>query len=121
MNGRLPIRINEGSTDLSSNGVNVHECMLVSPDGHFHLERRWQQLPSTTAKLMVFESALTPAQLRELEQILSGDRLKQLPAFGQPPLPMSVPWFQLFSVTLPGEPDVTLGYVGWRGGYSRFA
>jgi hypothetical protein len=111
------VSISEGTTDLSRNGVNVHDCILVQPDGRFHLERRMQQLPNPTATLDVFESSLDLAQLQVLRSTLNNDSIQRLPSYVLPAIPMSVPWFRGFHAKIARGTEVqSVGYWVWRGG-----
>lgn len=55
--GGFLIQIRESQMDLSRNGVTFNNCMQVLPNGRFHLERRLQQLPATTASLNILDSS----------------------------------------------------------------
>jgi hypothetical protein len=63
------VRFDEGEFD-NEHGITTSDCMLVKPDGSFHLERRRQQLPSPSAKLSIFESSLDAAWFKQLRDIL---------------------------------------------------
>ena len=86
------VNISESQMDLSRNGVTAHGCILVLPDGHFHLERRRQQLPASTATLQIFESSLDQTQLETLLGILNDEGIRNLPPYIEPTIPMAVPF-----------------------------
>jgi hypothetical protein len=79
--------LNEGQTDISPRGINVRSCALVSADGRFHLERRYQQLPEPSANLKVYEYPLDSVQLQRLRAILDDEGVRRLPPFAWPPTP----------------------------------
>lgn len=111
------VRLGEGVMNLSRDGVSEHDCLLVLPDGHFHLERRTQLLPSPRAKLKIFESALPAPQFQRLREILAQESIEKLPADAPPAFPMSVPWSKFFGVEIPRGTGVQkAGYWLWTGG-----
>jgi hypothetical protein len=107
----------EAETDLSPGGLTVHDCIVVRPDGRFHLERRKQKLPNPTATLDVLESSLDVAEFQQLRNILDSQEIRRLPRYVQPAIPMAAPWFQGFNakITRGGEVQ-SVGYWSWRGG-----
>jgi|HubBroStandDraft_6_1064221.scaffolds.fasta_scaffold22261_4 hypothetical protein len=111
------VRMAEGQNDLSRRGVNVHDCIVVMPDGHFHLERRRQQLPSPSARLTIVDSSLDNDQLRLLQSILDDEAIEKLPPYAQPVLPMAVPWSRGFDAKIARDSGVQrVGFWLWRGG-----
>ena len=93
-------------------------CILVWPDGRFHLERKQQQLPKRVASLKVFESSLDSEQLQQLRDILKDQSIEKLPPYVlHPDLPLNVPWFQTFRATIARAKQIqSIGYWKWRGG-----
>jgi hypothetical protein len=111
------VEIREGTMDLSRQGTSGRGCILVLPDGRFHLEIRSQHPGSAAAILSVFDYSLDSGQLQKLRGLLDNDRIRQLPAYAQPPLPMAVPWSHGFSVKIARSTGVqNVGYWIWRGG-----
>jgi hypothetical protein len=111
------VTIWESTLDLSRGGVSTHTCILVQPDGRFHLEKKTQRLPSSTANREIFDYSLDASQFQQLRSILDDEKLRQLPAYVQPALPMSVPWSHGFDVKILRAADVQhVGYWTWRGG-----
>ncbi|MGA8431370.1 MAG: hypothetical protein WB729_16225 [Candidatus Sulfotelmatobacter sp.] len=111
------IAAHEGTIDLSRNGTSSQTCILVRPDGRFHLEGRTQRLPSPTASAKIFDYSLDSSQLQQLRGIIDDESVRQLPEYIQPPLPMAVSWSHGFEakITRPtGAQDI--GYWTWRGG-----
>jgi hypothetical protein len=111
------VSIHEQQMDLSPTGVTSSSCIVVQPDGRFHLERRRQQLPKATATLKIFESSLNSAQLQQLRDILNDESITKLPPFVQPAIPMTVPWVQALNAKIGRGREVhSVGYWVWRGG-----
>jgi hypothetical protein len=118
--GDFVVSIVESQMDLSHNGLTIHDCMLVLPNGRFHLERRWQQLPSSTASLKVFESSLDKIRLDSLQDIISDQGIKNLPPYVEPKIPMGVPWSSGFNAIISRVPQTQhVGFWLWRGGSSE--
>lgn len=110
--GAFLVILNEGETDISSRGVNLHECALILPDGRFHLEQRVQHLPNSNANLKVFESSLDSAQFRKLQEILNDETVKELPPLTSPATPMAVTKFRGFTARIArGEQVQSVGYL----------
>src|SRR5579863_2601359 len=110
------VRINEATID-NENAVTSSDCMLILPDGRFHLERRSQHLPNPVATLRIFESSLGAAQLQYLRDILHDQSIRNLPPYAPPIFPMNLPWFANVRVKIVREPEVQdVGYWIWRGG-----
>jgi hypothetical protein len=57
------VEVQEGTTDLSRQGASGHICVLVLPDGRFHLESRTQRLPGAEATLNFSDYSLDSSQL----------------------------------------------------------
>src|SRR5260370_34423119 len=105
--------LNEGETDISPKGVNVHTCAVVFPDGRFRLESRIQQLPNSSATLKIFESSLDSVQFRELQEILNSDSIKKLPQFVWPATPMMGTRFRVFRARIArGDKTQSTAYFG---------
>jgi hypothetical protein len=117
--GALLVRISEVTID-NEHGVTATDCMLVLPDGGFHLERRKQKLPNPTASLKIFESSLDTERFQQLRDILNDDTLQNLPPYALPTFPMNnLPWFSDLEAEIPRGPTVKrVGYWVWRGGAS---
>jgi len=80
-----PVRIDEGRFD-NEPGVTSSDCILVMPDGRFHVERRRQVLPSSTATLNIFESSLDSSQLQQLGDIVAEAEASRIPAYDSHPV-----------------------------------
>lgn len=107
----------ESTLDLSQGGGSTHTCILVQPDGRFHLEKKTQRLPGSPASREIFDYSLDVSQFQQLRSILDDEKLRQLPAYVQPALPMGVPWSHGFDVKILRVADVQhVGYWTWRGG-----
>ncbi|MBV8114815.1 MAG: hypothetical protein JO300_08740 [Silvibacterium sp.] len=75
------VRMSWSELELSPDGINRNDCLLVFPDGHFHMEQRFQQLPKTEASLRIHESLLSNAQLDQLRSLLNQRQVVTLPQF----------------------------------------
>jgi hypothetical protein len=111
------VTMGDGVTDLARDGVSTHDCILVFPDGRFHLERRRQEYLGSRVKLKIFESSVTAPQLQQLREILASEAILKLPPFVPPRLAMAVPWSEIFIAAIPRDTEIRkVGYVLWRGG-----
>jgi hypothetical protein len=91
------VEVQEGTTDLSRQGASGHICVLVLPDGRFHLESRTQRLPGAEATLNLSDYFLA--------------------TYVQPAIPMAVPWSHALSARIARSGVVQyIGYWTWRGG-----
>jgi len=114
---RFLVAIGEATTDLSSLGTSRHTCILVMPNGRFHLESRVQHLPSSVAKAKIFDYSLDSQQLQRLRDILDDEKIRQLAAYQSPPMPMAVAWSRGFNANIErGTGIQNVGYWTWRGG-----
>ena len=112
----LLVRITESQINATPQGGISSDCIVVSTDGQFHLERRLQQLPDPTASLRTYDSSLTDVQLQWLHNLLDQDRIQELPAFVMPESPG--PTLLRRGVTIDFTQDgvaKTVGYMGWAG------
>jgi hypothetical protein len=115
-NSKAPtVRIGEADVD-NEHGVTSTDCVLVLPDGRFHLERRRQVLPSSTATLVIFESSLDSSQLEQLQGIVENERMSRLPEYDkQPVFFRNAPWFSSVTVDIEtGEAVRRVGYWLWH-------
>jgi hypothetical protein len=111
------VKIREGTTDISRHGESEHHCILIFPDGHFHMERRDQRLPAVKATLKIFDYSLDSLQLQQLQAILDEENIRRLPSYAQPMLPMGAPWSHGFEVSISrGARLQHVGYWTWHGG-----
>jgi hypothetical protein len=115
-NAAFLISIAEGTVDNES--VTTHsDCILVLPDGRFHLERRKQVEASPTTTLDIYESALDSTHIQRLRGILRITSAKESLGYPLPIFPMSASWFSTFNAKIPKNGQVhTVGYWKWRGG-----
>ncbi len=110
------LQIVESQTDLSPDGGITSDCILVQPNGRFHMEERRQHLPSPSAKLTIYESRLDKPQLEMLRNILGQQNIQGLPPFVRPNLPVSVAKFRLFSANIRRESATQrTGFFAWEG------
>jgi hypothetical protein len=108
--------IQEATVDHTKR-VTHTECILVLPDGRFHLESRKEVAPNPVSSLSIYESSLDSTQLQQLQDLLKEESIKKLSDYTTPTFPMSVPWFSTFSVKMArGGQSRSVGYWLWRGG-----
>jgi hypothetical protein len=111
------VEVQEGTTDLSRQGASGHICVLVLPDGRFHLESRTQLLPGAEATLNLSDYSLDSSQLQQLRNLLDEEKIRRLPTYVQPAIPMAVPWSHALSARIARSGVVQyVGYWTWRGG-----
>jgi hypothetical protein len=111
------VRVSQGETDLAPNGLNNHDCILVWPDGRYHLEIRVQHPAKSGARLQIFESSLDSAQFQQLKNIIDNPNVRRLPPYAQPSIPMIARWYRGFHATIPrGDSAQSIGYWQWREG-----
>jgi hypothetical protein len=114
--GAPAVRIREAVVD-NQHGVTSSTCLLVSPNGRFHLERRHQELPAPKATLGIFESSLDSSQLQQLHSIVGHEGMSTLPEFdAQPVFFNNAPWFSSVTVEIETEVSRKVGYWLWREG-----
>jgi hypothetical protein len=111
------VRIVEVTTDNQPGGMIANDCILVSPDGRFHLERRQQVIPSSSAKLRIFESSLDSFQFAKLQNLVQSENIRALQGYVSPKFPLTMSWVSDLDVRISrGEQVQTVGYWIWRGG-----
>jgi hypothetical protein len=108
------VRISEAMMD-NERRVTLSDCLLVLPDGRFHLERRRQVLPSPTATLNIFESSLDSSQLEQLRDLVKNAQSSALPNYdSQRVFFQNAPWFSSVIVDIGGsEASRRYGYWTW--------
>jgi hypothetical protein len=110
------VSIGEATIDHKE-AVTSTDCIMVSPDGRFHLERRKQVAPNPTSSLNIYESSLDSTQLQQLLDIVKKESITTLPDYALPAFPMAVPWFSTFNAKVERAGQIrTVGYWLWRGG-----
>ena len=109
--------IGETTIEMMPNGVTAGDRIVVMPNGRFHLERRFQRLPTPSATLTIFESFLNQEQLRKLQTILDSAEVKTLPSYTLPAFPLNGPWFGAFDVRVTRDTEIQhVGFLVWQGG-----
>ncbi len=90
--------------------------MVVHTDGSFHLERRKQQLPASSATLEIYESSLNAEQMSQLLLILDQEKVRELPPFVIPHIPGNPSVRSAFEAKIvrPGRVQ-NVGYADWPG------
>src|ERR1700743_2196752 len=108
-------RIEWSQNDTSPHGITANDCVLVLPDGHFHMEHRLQQLPVPRASLEIFESVLSNNQIMQLREILDRQEIQELPTFVSSGIPGSVYLRLSFQAEISRDPKVqNVGYMDWK-------
>jgi hypothetical protein len=104
--------LHEISLDITSpNGIIANSCISIQTDGHFHLESRWQQLPTPSAILHIYEGSLDDFQLRHLKSLLDSPNIKGLGPYPTPGLPFGIPKYVSFDAHVAREDHVqNFGY-----------
>jgi hypothetical protein len=111
------VRIVEVTTDNQPRGVMANDCIVVSSDGRFHLERRQQVIPSPSARLRIFESSLDSSQFANLQNLLQSERVRALQGYVTPKFPLTMSWVSDLDVQISrGDQVQRVGYWTWRGG-----
>ena len=104
-NAAFLISIAEGTFD--NERVTIHsDCMLVLPDGRFHLERRKQLEASSTTTLDIYESALDSTHIQRLRGILRITSVKESLGYPLPIFPLTASWFSTFYAEIPKSRQV---------------
>jgi hypothetical protein len=88
-NAKLPsVWIAESLIGLSlSPPVDDAKCILVMPDGKFHMEWRHQVLPAPKSDVKIYEGVLNSSQRQLLQSVISDHALKEFPDSKVPAVP----------------------------------
>lgn len=110
----LPVRVAEAQAN-NEHGLTTSDCVIVMPDGRFHVERLRQVLPSSTATLNIFESSLDSSQLQQLGDIVAEAEASRIPAYDSHPVGFTnAPWFSSVIVSVgEGQTARKFGYWEW--------
>ena len=94
--------------------ANDNSCLVVYPDGAYHLERRRQEAHHSYNGLTVYESRLSSDDLEALKRDLDVLSHKGLAEYQSPALPMTISTYQLMTVELTTN-SIThnFGYLEW--------
>jgi hypothetical protein len=113
---RLPlVKIGEWGMDLHPSGITTGSSIIIQRDGHFHLETRFQQLPSERVVRHVYESTLDAFQLSRLESMLDAQAVRDAPTYQGPKFPLTVPTVAGVTVKIPrGDKVQSVGYFAWN-------
>jgi hypothetical protein len=82
-NGSRPeyIRMEWSQVELTAHGTTGGICAIIWPDGRYHAERRVQTLPSTVAKLTVYDSSFRVESLTEIQRLWDSEDVRTLSSF----------------------------------------
>ena len=109
------VRIGEWSTDLHPSGITTGSEIVIQRDGHFHLETRFQQLPSQRVVRHVYEATLDAFQLSRLESMLDAQAVRDAPTYQAPTFPVAVPTIAGVIVKISrGDKMQSVGYFAWN-------
>src|ERR1700722_17534823 len=110
------VRIVEMSIDNTSvHGVTANACVLVRPDGDFHLEVRVQRLPSPMATLHIYEGSLDEFQMLRLHGLLDARDLRDLEDFQEPHLPLMTSFVKVATAEISRKDHIQkVGYLTWK-------
>ncbi|MGI8770247.1 MAG: hypothetical protein ACR2JE_02305, partial [Acidobacteriaceae bacterium] len=98
-------------------GITKNDCIVVKQDGHFHLGRRRQELPSDRATPHVYESSLSELQLSKLRRILESFSVRSMAPFAQKDSPLDIAWYRGLLVKIFRDTGVQeAGYATWTPG-----
>ena len=116
--GAFLVRMNEAELNMhpTAGPNNVNNCVLVTPDGHAHLELRRQEFFNGHATLATYEGTLTPKEVDILRTILQADAIRSLPQFVTPTTPMGVDSYHGVMAKIPRPSSIAeVGYFEWQG------
>jgi hypothetical protein len=117
--GSFIVWLGERQTDLSPQGVSSMDCIVVRPDGGFHIEHRTQQLPSTNVKVSVSEGKLTGTELEQLQEIIDRPSIREMAqrSLYNPPRPIGTPVSRAnFVATISRDTTLqSIYYQDWSG------
>jgi hypothetical protein len=68
---------------------NIENCVVVHPDGQFHLELRRQEFLDGRAALHIYEGTLDAGSVQTLKNLLDADAIKKLATPKLPRFPLS--------------------------------
>lgn len=110
------VRISWSDLDLSVHGISENDCLLVLPDGHFHMEQRRQRLPEPRASLYIHDSVLSNFQLAQLQSLLNQKAIVDLPKFVPFPIPVNVRRRRGFRADISRNQETvqSVGYMEWE-------
>ncbi len=101
----------------SPRGVTKSDCIVVTQDGHFHLERKRQELPNDRATLKAYKSSLNELQLRKLRSILNSQPVQNVTPFAHKDFPLDIAWYRGLLVKVFRDTGVQeAGYATWTPG-----
>lgn len=110
------LQIGETQFNVAPSGGVTSDCVVVQPNGRFHLERREQHLPKASAKLTVFTARLSKRQLQALRSILDKQDIQSLSPFVPPVTPLGVTKFRVFTADVAREATTQkAGFFMWEG------
>jgi hypothetical protein len=79
---------------------NIENCVVVHPDGQFHLELRRQEFLDGRAALRIYEGTLDAESVQTLKNLLDADAIKKLATPKSPRLPLSDASLEGFSAAI---------------------
>jgi hypothetical protein len=95
---------------------NFSNCIVVQPNGRFHLLLRRQEITDGTQTASSFEGLLDEKEMQTLRNLLDDDAVKQLPPFVAPEIPLPSDTFQAFIAEVSRVANVQqVGHFSWKG------
>jgi hypothetical protein len=114
--GDMPtVRILESLNDLSLNqGITANSCLVIEPQGTFHMELRRQELPSPVASLKIYEGVLNTSQRDSLRSLLKDNNLASLASSDLPQIPATSNYIKMVKAEIQrGTGTQQLAYGDW--------
>jgi len=101
--------------DLHSSGITTGSDIVIQRDGHFHLQTRFQQLPSQRVVLHIYEATLDAFQLSRLESMLDAQAVRDAPTYEGPKFPVAVHTMGGVTAQISrGDKIQSVGYFAWN-------
>lgn len=100
----------------SPNGITQTECVVITKNGEFHIERTVQKLPSRVATKTVEEGAMSLARLDGIKRRLASQEVRMLSEWRQRDIPTANDQLQMVELQIDRDGTVQdTGYVIWHG------
>ena len=93
-------RMERSQAELIPHGTAGGLCAIIWPNGQLHAERRTQTLPSTHAAIQVYDTVLNGEDVAALRELLDSEKVRQVPQFVTPHLPLQVAAYYLFTADI---------------------
>jgi hypothetical protein len=94
------VRMERSQAELIPHGTTGGLCAIIWPNGQLHAERRTQILPSTQAAIQVYDIVLNAQGMAILAELLESEKVKEVPPFATPHLPLQVAAYYVFTADI---------------------